>query len=66
MNWVLAGSCALCIPVLLLLKVDYKRFDIDSRDGTTTSDNDVVLENGSVVNTKLFDQEMNNNKRPMV
>ena len=50
MNWVLCGSCAACLPVLLLLKVDYKRLNVDvSSNGDVTTGNHVLLGNDDVV-----------------
>lgn len=56
MNWVLAGSCGICLPVLILVKFNYKRLDVDE---TTPCESLEVLENIGAKN--LHDQEMNNN-----
>ena len=57
MNWVLAGSCSICLPVLFFVKVNYKRLDIDE---TTPCGSMEVLEN-IVAKKNLHDLELSNN-----
>lgn len=43
MNWVLFGSCAICLPILIMFREKYKRLNIDLGSGNNTSDNEKNL-----------------------
>ena len=58
MNWCLAASCAICIPVLFFYKENYRRLDIDT---IVTEVNEIDPEiNGDIINEIDSDNDREN------
>ena len=48
MNWVLFGACAICLPVFIIFKGNYKRLNIDLNRGADDGEDENRAESDSV------------------
>lgn len=48
-NWTLVGACAVCLPLLLLMKEQYNRLDIDEHNPSLTAEVIIVAPSQKIV-----------------
>lgn len=67
MNWALIGSVGICLPLLLFMKEQYNRMEIDERNPNLENiNNEIVIQPPEGPSVSVTPREFNHLKDPVV